>query len=103
MQGWLFLDEEYWNVGRAAALLTSAAPRGKMLVLDLASTTRQAGTVAQTDTSFSHSFTSLTLLSSHPFLHKKTFLQFKTCPRVNATDVLGPEILLPMGCVKLGN
>ena len=39
MQGWLFLDEQYWNVGRARALLTSV-PRGKILVLDLASTTR---------------------------------------------------------------
>jgi alpha-N-acetylglucosaminidase len=40
MQGWLFLDEEYWTEERARALLT-AVPRGRMMALDLASTTRQ--------------------------------------------------------------
>lgn len=38
MQGWLFRDDGYWTREKAAALL-DAVPTGRMLVLDLASTT----------------------------------------------------------------
>ena len=38
MQGWMFLEESYWTRDRAASLLKSV-PLGRMLVLDLASTT----------------------------------------------------------------
>ena len=89
MQGWLFLDEEYWNVGRAGALLTSA-PRGKILVLDLASTTRQAP-----------HFHILSLLSLSLFRGRrsllswtKKLLNFKQCPHLQSQLVkkIGPRL-----------
>ena len=40
MQGWLFLDKEFWGEEQAEALLTSV-PQGKMLALDLDSTDRE--------------------------------------------------------------
>ena len=80
MQGWLFLDEEYWNVGRAKALLTSASPRGKILVLDLASTTRRV------TSSFSHSFLSLSFVAVVPLSLAKKLLNSK--PRLHLNAVM---------------
>lgn len=46
MQGWLFLDTEFWAEEQMRAVLTSVR-RGKMLILDLDSTNREQYTRAQ--------------------------------------------------------